>query len=88
MFPLPVKQTQATLHVPKVFRVYLQGVHVKQMSDPGLVVPLILQGRGDDVEQLVSILSKGKAFFRAAGGGPATSEPASVDPQGRPLRQR
>lgn len=35
---------------------HLQGMHIKQMGHTGLPVPLVLQGRGQDMEQLMGIL--------------------------------
>lgn len=29
---------------------YLQGMHIKQMCDPGLPIPLIFQGGRNDME--------------------------------------
>lgn len=34
----------------------LQGMHIKEMGHTGLPVPFVLQGRGQDMEELVGIL--------------------------------
>ena len=37
---------------------YLKGLNVKEMGDFGLSVSLLLQGRGEDMEELMGILRK------------------------------
>lgn len=39
-------------------------MHVKQVCDPWPAIPFILQGRREDMEQLMSILSNGGIKLR------------------------
>lgn len=39
-------------------RTYLKGLNVKEVGDFGLSVSLLLQGRGEDMEELMGILRK------------------------------
>lgn len=84
--PTPVRSARASQNVRDAVTAYLQGTHIEQMCDPGLAVPLILQRRGEDVEQLMGILPEGKAVFREgrAGQGNIGTTPGSVRTPGQP----